>query len=208
VSTLECLAAWFTRLAAVTRAPRDWASTESALPLRGAYRELEVLRTQLRAVPGVLVHGDVGTGVNLLVKQNTFCVIDWETAVERELPLTDLLPMLCYALAAARGQSGPTAMAEYVLRLCAGHESESGWLLSLVRGYCRQIGVPLDQAGALGALAWGYQASMRLVHQELMVNAGDVAVDWESPADGIARSWMSAPNLGTKWSALTAESAT
>ena len=40
--------------------------------------------------------------------------------------------------------------------------------------------MPLDQAGALGALAWGYQASMRLVHQELMVNAGDIAVDIRS----------------------------
>ena len=73
-----------------------------------------------------------------------------------------------------------------------------------MRSYCRQVGVPLDQAGALAALAWGYQASMRLVHQELVMRAGDEVVDWLSPADAIARGWASSPDLGTSWSALTA----
>jgi thiamine kinase-like enzyme len=202
--TLERVAAWFATLGAETRNVRDWANAESALPLRGELRELETLRTRLQAVPGVLVHGDAGTGGNVLVDDDGFSIIDWETAAEQELPLTDVLPLLCNALAALRGHRRPTMAAQYVLRLCAGREADSPWLLSLVRSYCRQVGVPLDQAGALAALAWGYQASMRLVHQELVMRAGNEVVDWLSPADAIARNWPLSPDLGTSWSALTA----
>jgi thiamine kinase-like enzyme len=201
---LERVTAWFATLGAETRNVRDWANSESALPLRGELRELETLRMRLQAVPGVLVHGDVGTGGNVFVDDDGFSIIDWETAAEPELPLTDVLPLLCNALAALRGHRRPTIAAQYVLRLCAGREADSPWLLSLVRSYCRQVGVPLDQAGALAALAWGYQASMRLVHQELVMRAGDEVVDWLSPADAVARGWPSSPDLGTSWSALTA----
>jgi len=201
---LERVAAWFATLGAETRNVRDWANAESALPLRGEHRELEILRIRLQAVPGVLVHGDVGTGGNVLVDDDGFSVIDWETAAEQELPLTDVLPLLCNALAALRGHCRPTVAAQYVLRLCAGREADSPWLLSLIRTYCRQVGVPLDQAGALAALTWGYQASMRLVHQELVMRAGDEVVDWLSPADAIARGWPLSPDLGRSWPALTA----
>ena len=106
---------------------------ESALPLRGELRELETLRMRLQAVPGVLVHGDVGTGGNVFVDDHGFSIIDWETAAEQELPLTDVLPLLCNALAALRGHRRPTIAAQYVLRLCAGREADSPWL-------CRSCG--------------------------------------------------------------------
>ena len=201
---LERVAAWFATPWSRDTERTRLGNSESALPLRGELRELETLRMRLQAVPGVLVHGDVGTGGNVFVDDDGFSIIDWETAAEQELPLTDVLPLLCNALAALRGHRRPTIAAQYVLRLCAGREADSPWLLSLVRSYCRQVGVPLDQAGALAALAWGYQASMRLVHQELVMRAGDEVVDWLSPADAIARGWPSSPDLGTSWSALTA----
>ena len=77
---LEHVAAWFAILGAKTRKVRDWATPESALPLRGELRELETLRMRLQAVPGVLVHGDVGTGGNVFVDDHGFSIIDWETA--------------------------------------------------------------------------------------------------------------------------------
>jgi hypothetical protein len=154
-------------------------------------------------VPGVLVHGDVGTGVNVLLDGCRVSVIDWETATEGELPLTDVLPLICIALAALNGYKEAPDAAEYVLRLCAGREADSAWLHRLLYSYCYQAAVPLDQAGALGALAWGYQASMRLVHDELVVQAGGVPIGWKSPADDIARNWLSYPDLGTTWAALS-----
>jgi hypothetical protein len=208
-ATLELLAAWFTHLAVTTRTARDWATSDSALPLRGEHRRLGAIRAALvTSVPGVLVHGDVGTGVNVLLDGCNFSIIDWETATEGELPFTDLLPLICNALAALNGYKEAASVAEYVLRLCAGREAESAWLFRLLYSYCFQAGVPLDQAGALAALAWAYQASMRLVHDELVVQAGGVPVGWRSPADDIARNWLTYPDLGTTWPALIGRSKT
>lgn len=208
LATLAGLATWFTRLAAATRTVRTWADSASVLPLRGDYGKLQVIRESLRGVPGVLVHGDVGTGGNVLVDRDQFSIIDWETTAEQELPLTDLLPLLCNALALLRGHRAPASTAAYILRLCAGRETDSAWLLSLVRDYCKQVGVPVDQCGALGALAWGYQASMQLVHHELVVDVGGIPAPWESPADDVARRWLSYGGLGLTWPALTARNPT
>lgn len=203
IAALERLAGWFTQLAVTTRTRRDWSTFKSALPLRGEHSRLGVIRTSLRTVPGVLVHGDVGTGINVLLDGSALGIIDWETATEGELPLTDLLPLICNTLAALNGHENHSSAAEYVLRLCAGREADSAWLLGLLHSYCAQTGVPSDQAGALGALAWGYQASMRLVHDELVIRAGGMAVGWKSPADDIARKWLSYRGLGTTWAALS-----
>jgi hypothetical protein len=200
-SVLEDLARWFTGLGVATRTDDNgWDARDSTLPLRGEYQQLAALRRDLAGVPGVLVHGDVGTGGNVLIGPAGFGVIDWETATEPELPLTDLLPLLGLALA---GRRAADDRVDYLLRLCAGLEADSGWVLALVRTYCREVRLPLEQAGRLAALAWGYQASMRLVHAELVTAAGETPDAWTSPAEEVARSWSSHPGLGWSWPALT-----
>jgi hypothetical protein len=44
---------------------------------------------------------------------------------------------------------------------------------------------------------------MRLVHDELVVRAGGVPAGWKSPANDIACSWLSYPDLGTAWAPLS-----
>jgi hypothetical protein len=160
----------------------------------------------LSDVPGVLVHGDVGTGLNVLADGVSFEIIDWETSVESELPLTDVLPLLCNALATRHGHRGAAEASRYILRLCAGDELDSRWLFGVVRSYCSQVRVPLGQAGALAALAWGYQASMRLVHEDLVRQTGSGISSWVTSADDVARQWCTHPGLGLSWTALTASS--
>jgi len=63
--------------------------------------------------------------------------------------------------------------------------------------------IPPEQVGALASLAWGYQASMRLVHDELIVQEGGVAVPWTTAADSVARNWITYEGLGLSWPALT-----
>jgi hypothetical protein len=198
---LDDLVRWFADLGVATRtAPGNWDARESSLPLRGEHLRIAGWRQELAGVPGVLVHGDVGTGGNVLVDHGAVGIIDWETARGVELPLTDLLPLLGLALASAH----PAAeRAGYVLRLCAGEEPESDWLLASVRSYCGRLDVPLAQAGRLAALAWAYQASMRLVHEELVRAAGEAPSRWTSPAEEVARTWDLHPALGPTWSALT-----
>lgn len=201
-SVLEDLASWFTELGAATRTVRTW-SGEDGLALRGEHRGLSAVRAALSDVPGVLVHGDVGTGLNVLVDRRSFNVIDWETAAVAELPLTDLLPLACQALALSTGHRSPEDAGHYILELCAGKTPESRWLLSVVDRYCRELQIPPEQVGALASLAWGYQASMRLVHDELIVQEGGVAVPWTTAADSVARNWITYEGLGLSWPALT-----
>jgi aminoglycoside phosphotransferase (APT) family kinase protein len=173
-----------------------------ALPLRGSHRSLEAVRAGLQGVPGVLVHGDVGSGLNILVDGPDYAVIDWETSAEGELPLTDVLPLICLRLADQHGHDEPHAVADYVLRLCAGREADSSWLFDLVLRYCARVGVPSSQAGRLAVLSWGHLASMRVVHEELVTAAGDSVTPWVSPADEIAQRWALEPDLGFNWRAL------
>lgn len=203
VATLGDLAAWFTALAVSTRRPGSVSRSPAALALRGEYEQLAGLCATLGDVPGVLIHGDVGTGGNVLIADQGFSIIDWETAQYDGLPLADLLPLLGLALATLRGHASTTAAAQFVLSLFAGRESDSAWVLPVVLDYCRQVDVPLAQAGALSALAWGRQASMRLVHQELVIQDGRVPHDWESPADEVARKWLGHSDLGKDWPALS-----
>lgn len=200
-TVLDRIVLWFTRLGSATRSASVVAGPR--LELRGGHRSLLARRAALRDVPGVLVHGDVGVGANVLVDgDGSIAVIDWETASWNELPLTDLLPLLCTALAAAHRHHDPDAAAAYILRLCRGEEDDSAWLLAAVRAYCRALGVPLAATGTLGALAWGYQASMRLVYEELVASTGVAPAPWRTAADIVAVRWSADPCLGDQWGAL------
>jgi hypothetical protein len=89
--------------------------------------------------------------------------------------------------------------------LCAGREPDSLWLFALLLRYCARVGVPPSQAGRLAVLSWGYLASMRVVHDELVAAAGDAVTSWVSPADEIARRWPKEPGLGLSWTALSGD---
>jgi hypothetical protein len=203
IPLLGDVVAWFAHLGSATRTTRDWASGKAGLALRGEHSRLCRLREQLDDVPAVFVHGDVGAGFNVLLGAGSFSIIDWETFAEAELPLTDVLPLVCNGLAAMRGHRSARAAADYVIRLCAGQEEDSRWLLSQVRSYCRELRLPIDRAGVLAALAWGHEASMRLVHEELVRSAGAEVTPWETSADHVAREWLEHPDLGERWTALT-----
>jgi hypothetical protein len=193
---LEQVARWLTELAVRT------ASTQAfePLPLRG---EHAVARAGVPGgVPSVLVHGDLASALNVLVDGDHHAVIDWETARRNGPPLVDLLPLLCLGMARLRGARGAEGEAAVVLDLCRGADRDSAWLFDLVRSYAAETGVHVSALGSLALLAWSYQASMRLVHEELVRAAGGTPVAWVSAAEHVARAWSADPVLGAGWAAL------
>ncbi len=196
---LEALAAWLGRLAAATAVP---AYQPRSLALADLYGGLPGAAQPLSGVPGILVHGDLGAAFNIHVDGTSCWVLDWETSFQGGPPLADLLPLLCGALASRYAPGGAATRATYVLSLCAGREAQSPWFLRTVARYLRTVGVPPLQAGALAGLAFGYQASMRLLHAQLVRDAGGDAVDWESPWDHVAARWWTRDGLGADWRAL------
>jgi hypothetical protein len=193
---LEQVARWLTDLAARTASTRAF----EPLPLRGEH--VAVGAGVPDGVQSVLVHGDLASALNVLVDGDRHAVIDWETARRHGPPLVDLLPLLCLGMARLRGARGAEAEAAIVLALCRGDDRDSAWLFDLVRACAAASGVHASAVGALASLAWSYQASMRLVHEELVRAAGGTPVAWVSAAEHVARAWSADPVLGAGWSAL------
>lgn len=199
---LADVAAWLGDLAAATRSEGRWEHgvPDDVLPLRGpAADAARALAPCLEGVPAVVVHGDLASGANVLVAGSAFALIDWETARPAGLPLVDLLPLLCLATARAHGCRGAEAEAAFALDLCRGRLPESGWLFELVDAYAAAVVLPSSSVGALAWLAWGYQASMRSVHEELLLAAGGTPVAWTSAAEIVAAAWGVDASLGAAW---------
>lgn len=195
----QALAAWTLDLAVRTVAPR---AVPPTMALRGAARALDAQLAGLVAVPCVTTHGDLASGGNVLARDRGVAVLDWETAREDGLPLTDALPSLALLLARGRGALDPQAQASYVLDLCRDGGPEGRWLRDHVRALLLALGVPLALGGPLSALAWGYQASMPEVHAEQVRAAGDEVPGWTSAAEHVLHGWLADAALGTTWSAL------
>jgi hypothetical protein len=202
-AAVDALARWLIDLGRTTAhaplAPPDG----RVLPLRGELApRLAPVLDRVSDLPSILQHGDLASGENTMVAGRRVTVIDWETAVDHGIPLVDLVPTLALGMARLRGWHRPASQATYVLRLGAGLAPESGWFFDHVRDALRRLSIPSHRAGELAALAWGYQASMRLRHDELVRATGAVAFPWVSTAELIAPAWLDHDGIGLAWPAL------
>ena len=197
---LDRLADWATRLATATAGP---ATTSHGLQVPA---DLERLAAGLAGVPGVLVHGDLAAGENVVVTaEGGLGVLDWETAQHGSLPLLDLLPLLCTGLAVSRGAAAPADQAALVVRLARGDDAASAWLYGRVRAYCRAVGVQPAQVGAVALLAWAHVGSMRGRHDALLAERGQAVEPWTSTAELVLERWRRDPALGPAWTAAGAD---
>jgi hypothetical protein len=205
---VDDVAGSLTALASATRGPARWTAKhdDDVLPLRGAATAVADLVQRVDS-PGVLAHRDLGYGANTLADGATVQLLDWETAREGAPPLLDLLPLLCNSVAWHRGVTGVDAHAALVLDLLAGRDRDSAWILSLVRSYLHAAQVPLDQAGLLALLAWAHEVSSPLVYVERVAREGMALQPTASAAAAVLDAFLRHPDLGPRWSALTAGAA-
>jgi len=203
---LETLAVWLGDVAIRTAVPMDWRSAgagDTTVALRGPAAGLGRLLTGLGDVPAVLSHGDLASGHNVVVdRSGRAAVLDWETAREHGLPLQDLLPLLCSSLARVHGRRHPEREGDHVLALATGRSPESRWLFAQVAGYADRLGLLPASLGPLALLAWGHQASMRQVRDELLATAGLPAGKWTSLAERVLPRWED--EVGADWPQLRA----
>lgn len=198
-AVLDGLAAWLDHLA---RASASGACVGGGSPpLRGRASERLGGLVDSIGAPGVLCHGDLASGENLLVRGRRFTVIDWETA-RIGPPLLDLLPTLCLGAARIAGAHGNDQVASFVVALARGEHRRSPWLFQRVATHLAAVGLPPEAAGPLAAVAWGYQASMRARHDELVVSEGMAPRAWISPAEVIFDRWWEDARLGPDWPAF------
>ncbi|WP_139245673.1 phosphotransferase [Geodermatophilus amargosae] len=200
------LADWLGEVAVRTAATVDWAGIghgDEVVALRGPATGLRPLLRGLTGVPSVLTHGDLASGHNVLVDGGGRpAVLDWETAREHGLPLLDLLPLLCSSLARNRVGGDLHREAAHVVDLATGRAPDSAWLLEQVARYARRLAIPRDEVGPLALLAWGHQASMRMVRDELLTAAGLPVTPWTSLGELVLDAWWQ--GVGRNWPQLSA----
>jgi hypothetical protein len=202
-SVLDRVGTWLDALASATSEQPD-APLRERLPLHASIgRDLEDLRAHARDISAVWTHGDLASGGNIVVRGATFTVIDWETARPQGLPLVDLVPTLCLGSARLEVGSDSAAQAAHVVQLCRGEHPRSDWLLGHVATYAAQLGLDAGVVGLLATLAWGYQASMKPMHDDLVRAGGANPVPWTSPAELVLARWMDDPALGVRWTAYS-----
>lgn len=161
----------------------------------------------LADVPAIVTHGDLATGENVLVSGSGFWVVDWETSTAHGVPLVDLLPFTCWALARRRGLSRPAEQAAFVLELCRGTVGESRLLFGIVQDHLRGLVLDEQMAGPLAAIAWAHHGSMRARHVSMVRSAGGEPSTWVSMSELVLQGWMRDDSLALTWSALGAASA-
>lgn len=192
----------------------DWAlgvATATRLPPAELEPELARLRgiradvvDALPPLPAVLQHNDLGCW-NILVRNDDFVVVDWESSRRAGLPLWDLVYFLTDALTAG----ADAGKADRVASLLRGELDSSGVLFARLRSAAELLGIPGAAVGPIVTLAWlhhGLSAAERAQvgsEHSAQTNAPSAA----GPLQRVATYWLSDPALGVDWKAFAAAGA-
>jgi hypothetical protein len=163
---------------------------------RGAPPELV---ERVPAVPGVLVHDDLGAW-NVVGDERSFTVLDWESARRHGLPLWDLLYFLVDALAQLDGAWSDEERVRHALALLRGELVSSPLLFAWVRQAAEEARIPNEGVGPIATLCWLHHGLSHLSRREAAVGAGTVAGERIPPVERIAPTWLADPLLGPGWS--------
>jgi hypothetical protein len=153
---------------------------------------------ELPAVGGVLQHNDLGTW-NIVVGEDGFRVLDWESARERGLPLWDLFYFLADSLAVVDGSVRGEERHLHTTRLFAGRLPLSSVLFDWTRRAVAAAGVPADAVGRIATLCWLHHSLSPVARGEAL---GALAPGAAQPVHGterMAAAWLADPDLGETW---------
>jgi hypothetical protein len=187
LKALERVAEWLLRIGMQTKAPPDTLEPERRrlAGVEGLARFVE----ELPPVPAVFQHGDVG-GDNVVLRGETFTVVDWESAREHGLPLWDLFYLLTGGLALLDGLDDESRRDEHFVDLWRGDLPSSDVLFRWTRRAAEALGVPQEAVGRLATLLWlSYAAE----------DAPKARGPLEPATVRFARRWLEDPALGSGW---------
>jgi hypothetical protein len=195
---IEAIAQWIVELAARTRADAEGLAPERERLLRdvvphwteqGASAELV---ESLPPLSPVLQHNDLGSW-NILVDENSFTAVDWESARPHGLPLWDLVYFLTDVLVARAGRD------EEFVRLYRGELPESRLLFGWVRRAVEATEVPPEAVGRIVTLGWLHHALSHVHRRAALERANAIGYPTPPPLERVAALWLRTPGLGPTW---------
>jgi hypothetical protein len=154
----------------------------------------ESLLSGLEALPAVLQHNDLGTWNVVSAGKGKFTILDWESALERGLPLWDLLYFSVDALGQLDRARTAEQRAEHAVRLLRGELPASQTLFETIRRYVAELGIPVEAVGPLATLCWLHHGLSHVRRGEKLGAEAQIP-----PAERIAPVWMEDLLLGPDW---------
>jgi hypothetical protein len=192
---VEPVARWLHDLA------RDTASSFEALaPERERLRRVGCppdLVDALPPVPGVFRHNDLGEE-NVVVKDGSFKVVDWEWAQRDSLPLADLVFFAQRILRIIDGADTDEQREPHFVDLMLGRAPSSDVAFRWIREEVAVLGIPPDAVGGLVSLSLyerGARGSEKRRDAERMTGA---TIAPSFPERTLA-AWLAEPSLGPRW---------
>ena len=206
IAAIERIARWLIAVAGATAGPATALDDErhrlraEVMPRwtqLGVAEDLVELTAEVRPV---LRRGDLGSW-NVVVSDDGFTAVDWETAMPHGYPLWDLLYFLTDSLALVDGAWDDDARDDHVARLWRGEARHSGMALDWVRAAAAASSLRPHEVGPVATLLWlsvGIAHMKRAEEMARRASTGRVVIP---PAERVAPLWMSDPLLGPGWAA-------
>lgn len=206
LAAIERVAAWIVDIARETAAPPESLEGErrrlrdEVVPAWAGFGVDVSLVDDLPPIPSVMRRGDLGAW-NVVVSDDDFTAVDWETAHLGGFPLWDLLYFMTDAFAHLDGASSDEARDDHARALLRGDGPSSPILFEWVRRVVRASELPPEAVGRIATLCW---MSVGLAHVRRGAAARAVRPDADvrvPPAERIAPLWLADPALGPAWDA-------
>jgi len=205
LNCVKRVADWLHDVAVATKVPPTAVAVERAriatlvAPLVADSVVMQQAMSAIEAVPGVLVHNDVGTWNIVIDRHDGFGVVDWESSRERGMPLWDLAYFLADALSLLEGRRHDDYTGS-ILRLFRGESRHSTVLFENVRRAVEALDIERSAVGPLVTLGWLYHALSPNSRQIRLRAAGvKTQMNPNGLLSAIADPWIRDPDLGFSW---------
>lgn len=149
--------------------------------------------------PAVLQHNDLG-GWNVLVDDDEFVAVDWESANRFGVPLWDGWYFLAHVLPLV-AEIAPEHLDLYLRRLFRGEDRWSPLVFEWTRRAAAQLGIPRSRIGTLAALCWLHHAQSHGT-RAVALSRHRGGEPLQLVTQRLPRLWLGDEGLGTEWRSL------
>lgn len=205
VALVERVAEWVVELAAASRAPAERLGPEWRRLVELAARAEHALGVPIPLPEApffepVLQHNDLGAW-NVVVGDDGFVVVDWESSERYGAPLWDLLYFLVHVLSQLAG-SRQDNLDQYLRRLLRGEDEWSRLLFRWTRRAAADLGIPSSRIGTLATLCWLHHSKSRPRREAALADFGAGGDALALLTERLPVVWFDDDGLGPSWPAL------
>ena len=192
---VDAVASWTLDVGRATLGRLDHATAAELRSLAGRAGRPDLPVDRL---PGVVVHGDLGTW-NIVAHSRGFTVVDWESARRPGLALADLAYFLADALTIISGRRAVRDQTAAMLRLFRGEAELSPVLFSWIRRAAADAGVGAADVAPIMTLTWLQHATSPRRRQHALTASWSAPPADIAPHARLATAWLADTTLSWGW---------